>query len=152
MVARRCSAKTLSWKFHKIYKEIAVLESLSKEAVVQRCSVKRVFLKISQNSQENTKNEIPAQMLSCEFCEISHNIFFKEPFGRLLHHKHSFCLLSHHDLSPFQKQCHTYFLAEYFFGLICRLGTRVNSIFQALSHNPNFNPVEHLRLELFLQK
>ena len=26
----------------------------SKEAVVQRCSVKKVFLQISQNSQENT--------------------------------------------------------------------------------------------------
>ena len=36
------------------------------EAVVQRCSVKKVFLKISQSSQENT----------CEFCEISKNTFF----------------------------------------------------------------------------
>ena len=27
---------------------------LAREAVVQRCSVKKVFLKISQNSQENT--------------------------------------------------------------------------------------------------
>ena len=32
-----------------------------------------------------------------------------------------------------QKRCHTYFLAEYFFGLICRLGTRVSSIFQVRS-------------------
>ena len=31
-----------------------MLESLSEEAVVQRCSVKKQFLKISQNSQENT--------------------------------------------------------------------------------------------------
>ena len=53
VVARRCSAKTLSWKFHNIYREIPVLDSLSNEAVVQRCSVKGVFLKISQNSQEN---------------------------------------------------------------------------------------------------
>ena len=70
-------------------------------------------------------------MFSCEFCEIFHNIFFKKHFGRLLHHKHLFCLLSHHDLSLFQKQCFTYVLAEYFFGLICRRGRRVSSIFQA---------------------
>ena len=44
------------------------------EAVAQRCSVKRVFLKISQNSQENTcarvslfKKETLAQVFSCEF-------------------------------------------------------------------------------------
>ena len=60
------------------------------EAAVQRCSVKRVFLEISQNSQENTcarvsfliklkkfiKKETLAQVLSCEFCEISKNTFF----------------------------------------------------------------------------
>ena len=51
-----------------------------------------------------------------------------------------------------QKWCHTYFLAEYFFGLICRLGTRVSSIFQALSQKSIFNPVEHLRLSFFLAK
>ena len=96
------------------------------EAVVRCCSAEKVFLQIRQNWQENTK-EILAQILSCEFCEISHNIFFKEPFVLLLHHKHWFCLLSHHDLSSFQKQCHTYFLAEYFFDLICRLGTGVSS-------------------------
>ena len=111
-----------------------------------------MFLQISQNSQENTKKEIPAQMFSCKFCEISDNIFFKEPFGRLLQHKHSFCLLSHHDLSHFQKRFHTYFLAEYFFGLICRLGARVSSIFQALSQKPTFNPVEHLRGSSFFAK
>ena len=38
----------------------------SAEAVVQRYSVKKVFLEISQNSQEST----------CEFCEISKNVFF----------------------------------------------------------------------------
>ena len=31
-------------------------------------------------------------MFSCQFCEISHKTFFKEPFGWLFHHKHSFCL------------------------------------------------------------
>ena len=67
------------------------------EAVVsvQRCSVKKVSVEISQNSQENTcsvpeslfwqscrpkacnfiKKETPAQVFSCEFCEISKNTF-----------------------------------------------------------------------------
>ena len=56
------------------------------------CSVKKVFLGISQNSQENTcakvsffqsqaeacnfiKKETLAQVLSCEFCKISKNTF-----------------------------------------------------------------------------
>ena len=63
------------------------------EAVVQRCSVKKVFLEILQNSQKNTcvrvsflmklqasawnfiKKETLAQVFSCEFCKISKNIF-----------------------------------------------------------------------------
>ena len=80
-----------------------------------------------------SKKEIPRQMFSCEFCKISHNTFFKEPFGRLLLHKHSLCLLSYHDLSPFQKRCRTFFLAEYFFGLF-------------------FNLVKHLRWSFSCEK
>ena len=51
------------------------------EAVARRCSVKKVFLKISQNSQENTCARASflikslAQVFSCEFCEISKNTF-----------------------------------------------------------------------------
>ena len=63
------------------------------EVVVQRCSVKKVFSEISPNSQENTcarvsfliklqakacnfiKMETPAQVFSCEFCDISKNTF-----------------------------------------------------------------------------
>ena len=47
------------------------------EAVVQRCSVKKVFLEISQNLQACNliKKETLAQVFSCEFCEISKNIF-----------------------------------------------------------------------------
>ena len=55
----------------------------------RRCSVKKVFLEILQNSQENTcarasiliklqafiKIETLAQVFSCEFCEISKNTF-----------------------------------------------------------------------------
>ena len=69
----------------------------SAEAVSRRCSVKKVFLEILQNSQENTcgkdsfliklqtspcnfiKKETLAQVLfSCEFCEISKSTFFIE--------------------------------------------------------------------------
>ena len=64
----------------------------------------------------------------CEFCEISHKTFYKEPFGRPLLHKRSYCLLSQHNLVPFQKRCHACFPVEYLLGLICRLRTRVSSI------------------------
>ena len=56
----------------------------------RKCSVKKVFLEISQNSQENTcvsglqlllKKETLAQVLSCEFCEISKNTFLIEHLG-----------------------------------------------------------------------
>ena len=63
------------------------------------------------------KKETPAQIFSCEFCEISHNTSFVELFGRLFLHNLSSCLLSHHNLSSFQKRCHAYFLAEYFLTL-----------------------------------
>ena len=51
--------------------------------------------------RRNTKKEILTKIFSCEFCGIFHNIFFKEPFGRLLLHKHSLCLLSHSAQWPF---------------------------------------------------
>ena len=72
------------------------------EGVTQRCSVKKVFLEISQNSQENTcarvsflmklqveacnfiKNETLAQVFSCELCEISKNNFLIEHLRWLL--------------------------------------------------------------------
>ena len=62
----------------------------------RRCYIKKVFLEILQNSQENTcarasfliklkasscnfiKKETLAQMFFCEFCEISKNTFFEE--------------------------------------------------------------------------
>ena len=76
---------------------------LQSEAVVRCYSAKNVFFQILQISQENTEKKIPAQMISCEFREISHDIFFKEHFGRLLHHEHSLCLLSHLDFLRIQK-------------------------------------------------
>ena len=79
----------------KIWYQIS-RENLNPEAVAQRCSVKKVFLEITQNSQENTcarvsfviklqaetcnfiKKETLAQVFSCEFCEISKKTFFTE--------------------------------------------------------------------------
>ena len=98
------------------------------------------FAKFTRKDQK----DIPLQMFSCEFWEISHNTFFKEPFGQLLLDKHSLCLFSSHDLSPFQKRCRTFFLAKYFFGFICRLGTKVSWIYKTLSQKPIFNLVKHL--------
>ena len=52
------------------------------EAVVCRCSVEKVFLEISQNSQENTCvivsffKETLTQVFSCELFKISKNTFF----------------------------------------------------------------------------
>ena len=103
-------------------------------------SVLAIFAKFTKKHQK----EIQLQMFSCEFCEISHNTLFKEPLGRLLLYKHSLCLLSDHDLSPFQKRCRTFSLAECFFGLNCRLGTKESSICKTLSQKAIFNLVTHL--------
>ena len=59
--------------------------------------MKKVFLEISQDSQESTcvrvsfliklhfiKKEILAQVFPCEFCEISENTFLQNTSGRLL--------------------------------------------------------------------
>ena len=64
---------------------------LHSEAVVRMCSLKKVFLEISQNSQENAcarvsffykveacnfiKKETLAQVFFCEFCKISKKTF-----------------------------------------------------------------------------
>ena len=90
------------------------------------------------------QKDIPLQMFLWEFCKISYISFFREPFRGLLLYKDSPCLLSYHDLSPCQKRCHTFFLAECFLGLICRLGTKVSSICKTLSQKPIFNLVKHL--------
>ena len=57
------------------------------EAVIRNCSIRKVFIKISQNSQENTcarvtflikciKKETLAEVFSCEFCETFKNTSF----------------------------------------------------------------------------
>ena len=108
--------KRSSYKFWKIHKKGSALKT-------------RFWWNCRYVELNFIKKQIPAQMFSYKLCEISHDTFFKEPFGRLLLHKHSFCLLSHHDLLPFQKRCH---ISS---GLICRLGTGVSSIFQTLKAN-----------------
>ena len=77
-----------SWKHQKISSFLFI------KTATWSCSVKKVFLEILQNSQENTcarvsfliklqaglqKKETLAQVFSCEFCEI-----FKNNFGRSL--------------------------------------------------------------------
>ena len=62
--------------------------------------VKNVFLEIPQNSQENTCARVSfliklqvkikvtlAQVLSCECCKISKNVFFKNTSGGCLYKK-----------------------------------------------------------------
>ena len=112
--------KRCSNKFRKFHKKTPALKT-------------RFYWSYRSTEFNFIKKEITPQMFFCEFWEISHKTFFKELSGRLLLHKHSFCLLSQHDLVPFRKRCHTNFPAEYFLGLICRLGTRVSSVFQTFS-------------------
>ena len=73
----------------EIYHESSEWEFLkASEAASRRCSVKKVFLEILQNSQENTYARVSfliklqtwkkalAQVFSCEFCQISKNTFY----------------------------------------------------------------------------
>ena len=58
-------------------------KDLTAEAVIRRCSVKKVHLKIFQNSQEidfkmNLKIDSSTVIFSCEFCEFFKNTFFIE--------------------------------------------------------------------------
>ena len=78
----------LPWSY--CLSEESCLLRIMLEAVVRRCFVKKVFLEISQNSQENTcarvsfftkacnfiKKETLAQVFSREFYEISKSTFF----------------------------------------------------------------------------
>ena len=93
-----------SYKFRKIHMKTPALKSPFK------WSCRSTEFKI-------IKKEIPAHMFSCEFCEIFITSLLK---SRLLLHKHSFCLLSHYKLLPFQKRCHNS-PATYFLDLICSL-------------------------------
>ena len=112
--------ESCAYKFRKIHKKKSALES-------------RFQWSCRSTASTFIKKDTTAQVFYCEFCEISFNSFFIEHFTQLLLHDHSFCLLSYHNLLPRQKRCHTYFLAEHFFGLFCRLATRMSSIFQTFT-------------------
>ena len=90
------------WLWYR-YFPVNIMKCLRKEAVAQRCSVKKVFLKIFQNSQENNwakvsfliklwayfvKKASLAQVFPWEFYEISKNTFFAEHLRWLLLFKH----------------------------------------------------------------
>ena len=80
--------------FCKICRTLFLRASFNAEAVARRCSIKKLFLEISQNLQENScsrvsflmklqteevcnfvKKETLAQVFSCEFFKISKNTF-----------------------------------------------------------------------------
>ena len=92
MFLKISQTKVVSMEFSEIFKNtffnrtptVAASEKIKAEAVVQICSVKKVFLESSQGSQENTctgvsflqswacnfiKIESLTQMFSCEFCK-----------------------------------------------------------------------------------
>ena len=93
-------AQVFSCKFCEIFKNIffhgippvAAFEKLKAEAVIWRCSVKKVFFKISLHSQQNTCARVSfllkqslKKAFSYEFCEqLSTNIFFTESIWWLL--------------------------------------------------------------------
>ena len=101
------------------------------EAVARRCFVKKVFLEISRNSQENTctrvsfliksqaeacnfiKKQTLAQVFSCEFCKISKNTFYyRTPFvAASAFIKHMF------NVEYFQNHTHHYEKKNYQFTL-----------------------------------
>ena len=93
----------ISW-WNKSMKIISSCRGVLAEVVVRRCSVKNIFLKISQNLQKKTfirvslliksqaapaillKKEILEKMFSCEFCEI-----FKSTSGGCFRYMIYFC-------------------------------------------------------------
>ena len=87
----------------KLFENLRCCMTVVLEAVIRRCSVKKVFLKISQNSQENTcatvpfffqtcifiKKETLTHVFCCKFCDIFKNTFFyRTPLVALLFLKH----------------------------------------------------------------
>ena len=125
--------KSILTNFVKIRKKTPALINTAKNIVISRnflCGnfVKRSsFLKVSGDSSETMRklclsSKFPHQEIRWNygilrngtyrftefyFIKISHNTFFTEPSRRLLLHKQLLCLLSHHDLLSFKKQCHT---------------------------------------------
>ena len=100
-----------------VFNEVADLQSfaLSKQKFRHRCflvNIAKFLMTLLKNSSDGC------------FCINTRSVYCPST---------TFCF--------FQKRCHTHFLAEYFLGLIYRLGTRVRPIFQTLSQTPIFNLV-----------
>ena len=110
------------------------------------------MLQVSQNSQKNIKKEIPAQMPSGEFCEISHDIFFKEPFVRLLLHKQTLLLFRKKFSLLLSKKRSYIFSGSVFFRLNFQACNQREPTIS--SHQPEayFQPSEISAIEFFLQK
>ena len=68
----------------------AVVSQILAFLIMSEASIIKVLLEILQNSRENTCARVSfliklqAEVISCEFCEISKNTFFTDTFGRLL--------------------------------------------------------------------
>ena len=81
LISNKTFSKLRFSKFKKFVSRLVLAPTLAdiieSEAVAQRCSVKKVLLKISPNSQETPvqnlffQKETLAQLFSYEFCEIS---------------------------------------------------------------------------------
>ena len=96
---------------------------INPEAVARRCSVKGLFLEISQNSQESScarvsflkklwpqastfiKKETLAQLFSCELCEISKNTFsYGTPYmAGSVNLRPSFCQYTEYIFNTYKK-------------------------------------------------
>ena len=63
-------------------KPVQVFSTCTKDLFLMKLQIYRV--------NNFIKKDIRAQIFSREFCQISRNTFSKDPFGRLLPHKHSF--------------------------------------------------------------
>ena len=86
VVVRRCSAETLFWKFHKICREIPVLESLSKAAVVLKhfakftgkqlsCARVSFLIKLQASGLQLYWKRDSGTAVSCKFCKVSKDTF-----------------------------------------------------------------------------
>ena len=114
------------------------------EAVVRSCSARKVFLQILQNSQENTKKRFRYRFFLVNSAKFLITTFLKRPSNGC------FCINTCSVYFPtttfhlFKIDVTHIFWLSIFFGLICRLGTKVNPICKTLSQKPIFILVKYL--------
>ena len=117
--------KKCSYEFCKIHKKIPALEPRFKRSCI---STEFNFIKERDSGI----------CLLANYVKFLIRPFLKNPFDGC------FCI----NTFRLFKNDVTHILAEYFFGLIWKLGTRVNSIFQSLSLKSIFNPFKYLRCSI----